>query len=384
MNDRAVLGPGDVTDADLAAMVADWLGCDRSHVELVRSSADVVPYDLEAITTAGRYWVSGAVRTPQGTVPFEFFVKHVRCWSRSAAFSQVPPEFQAMAAAGVPWYTEPLIYRSDLAQRLPDGLTMPRAVAVRDLDEKSAVIWLERVATIERSWTVAHLARTAYLLGRLAASPAVRELAGIGERERGWPVRSYVEGRVQIQVLPMLRAEALWHHPLIAGAFDARLRARLLAAADRLPEYLAEIEQVPLGTAHGDACTNNLLVKADSDDLVLIDYGFWSTQPLGFDLSQLILGDVQLGRRPASSLPEVEDAVLPAYVEGLQAEGCDVDPVVVRRAHALCMLIFFGLSAFPLEHLDQQPTARLHEIAAERARAATFILDLVDATEPDR
>ena len=41
-------------------------------------------------------------------------------------------------------------------------------------------------------------------------------------------------------------------------------------------------------------CTNNLLVQRDSEDLVLIDYGFWSTQPLGFDLSQLLLGDVIL------------------------------------------------------------------------------------------
>jgi len=382
MNDRAVLGPADVPDADLAAMVADWLGCDRSHVELVHSSAEVVPYDLEAITTAGRYWVSGTVRTAQGMVAFEFFVKHVQCWSRSEAFSQVPPQFQAMAEAGVPWYTEPLIYRSDLARRLPGGLSVPRAVAVRDLDAKSATIWLEKVPTIERPWTVDQLARAAYLLGRLAASPAVRELAGIGERERSWPVRTYVEGRLGVQVLPLLRAEQLWHHPLIAGAFDANLRARLLAAADRLPEYLAEIEQVPLATAHGDACTNNLLATSDSDDLVLIDYGFWGSKPLGFDLSQLILGDVQLGRRSASSLTELDTAVLPAYVEGLQAEGCEIDPAVIRRTHALCMLIFSGLSAVPMEHLDQQPTARLHEITAERARTATFILDLVDATDP--
>jgi hypothetical protein len=380
MNDRSVLGPADVSDGDLAAIVADWLGRDRSDVALVTSCAEAVRYDLEAITTAGRYWVSGRVRTPERTVAFEFFVKHVQCWSRSPAFAQVPPQFRAMAEAGVPWYTEPLIYRSDLAQRLPEGLTMPRAVAVRDLDGKSAAVWLERVPAIERSWSVAQLARAAYLLGRLAASPAVQELASIGERERSWPVRSYVEGRLGVQVVPMLRAEELWHHPLIAAAFDPDLRARLLAAADRLPEYLAEVEQTPLGTAHGDACTNNLLVEADSDDLVLIDYGFWGTQPLGFDLSQLILGDVQLGRRPASSLPEVVAAVLPAYVEGLHAEGCDVDPAVVRRTHALCMLIYSALSAFPLEHLAKQPTADLHEITAERARAATFTLDLVAAT----
>jgi hypothetical protein len=43
------------------------------------------------------------------------------------------------------------------------------------------------------------------------------------------------------------------------------------------------------------------------------------------------------------------------------------------------MLIYSGLSAIPIEHLDQEPTPRLHAIAAERATTARFILDLVDA-----
>lgn len=113
---------------------------------------------------------------------------------------------------------------------------------------------------------------------------------------------------------------------------------------------------------------------------MLIDFGFWGTQPLGFDLSQLILGDVQLGRHPASSLSSLEEAVVPAYLDGPLDEDADVDPGSVRRAHALCMLIFSGLSAIPLEHLDLESTARLHRIAAERATAACFMLDLVDAT----
>jgi len=378
--DRSVLGAADVTDDELTEMVAAWLGDDAADVELVESSAEVVPYDLPAITTAGRYWVSGTARTPRGLVPFRFFVKHVQSWSRSPLFAQVPPEYREMAEAGVPWQTEPLVYRSDLGQRLPSGLTMPRAVAVRDLDEKSGAVWLEEVVVAERAWTVEQLAHAAYLLGRLAASPAVRELASIGEQTRSWPVRSYVEGRVSVQILPMLHSDEIWRHPLVSAAFDADLRGRMCAAADLVSGYIEEIERVPLGTAHGDACTNNLLVQPNSDDLVLIDYGFWTTQPLGFDLSQLIMGDVQIGRRPASCLWRVEDACTPAYIEGLRDEGSDVPAAAVRRAHALLMLIFCGLSAIPVEHLELEPTAELHRIAAERAAAARFMLDLVDAT----
>ena len=137
-------------------------------------------------------------------------------------------------------------------------------------------------------------------------------------------------------------------------------------------------------------------MQAGSDDLVLIDFGFWSTQPIGFDLGQLLLGDVQIGRRPAATLPAVEQGCLPAYVDGLRDEGCDLPLDVVRRAHALQMLIFTGFSSSMLEGLLEQPgrdgrdgggdegkaaAPDLLEQAAERARIAEFVLDLVDETE---
>jgi len=382
MTGREVLGAADVTDAELAAMVARWAGLPIAGAELEWSRAEVVPYDLEAITTAGRYWVSGRVRAADDVLPFCFFVKHVRSWSRSPQFAYVPEALRPVAAASVPWRTEALVYRSDLRDHLPAGVTMPRALAVRDLDEESAVVWLERVEAVDRVWTVEHLAHAARLLGRLAASPAVRPFAGIGEQDRSWPVRSYVEGRLAGMVVPALRDDGVWHHPLVAAAFDDELRDRMRAAANRVPRYLAEIEAMPVGAAHGDACPNNLLVTAGSDDLVLIDYGFWSTQPLGFDLSQLVVGDVQIGRRPAADLATVEAAVVPAYLAGLRDEGCDLDETRLRRAHALCLLIFSGLSALPFELLDCPPTPQRHRVTAERAVLARFSLDLVAATEP--
>ena len=381
MSDRRILGPADVSDAELAGIVAGWLGESPSDIAVVHSDAEVVPYDLDAITTAGRSWLRGEARTPSGVRTFSFFVKHVQSWSRSPLFVAVPPDFRESAEASVPWRTEPLIYRSDLRDRLPDGLTMPRAVAVRDLDEKSAAVWLEEVPTVPRVWTVQHLARAAYLLGRLAASPAVRELAGIGGNPDGRPVRGYLHGRLSHHILPMLRGDEIWQHPLVFPAFDADLRRRLLDAADQLPRYVDEIEQMPVGASHGDACPNNILVRPDSDDLVLIDFGFWMPQPFGFDLGQLLLGDVQLGRSPAEELNRNEKACTSAYVEGLHREGCDVDAARVRRTHALLMLIFSGISAIPAEHLGSAPTPELLRISAERAAAARFMLDLVDATE---
>jgi asparagine synthetase B (glutamine-hydrolysing) len=44
MSARTLLGPADVSDADLAGFVADALGV--QHVELLSSEAELVDYDL--------------------------------------------------------------------------------------------------------------------------------------------------------------------------------------------------------------------------------------------------------------------------------------------------------------------------------------------------
>ncbi|MCU1535851.1 MAG: hypothetical protein JWP82_202 [Humibacillus sp.] len=396
MTRRELLGVADVSDTTLLSYAATRLGLDAADCALRGSSASVVDYDLDAITTAGRWWVVADVTTPEGDRQVRFFVKHVQSWTRSPYFAFVPPELREAAAQGVPWRTEPLVYTSDLADQLPDGLTMPAVVDVRFVDDLSAVIWLEAVDTVERDWDPAAVTRTAHLLGRLAASPRVRPLAAIGEADGRRGVRSYTEGRLQGQVVPLLRSDELWQHPALVETFEPGLRARLLGHLDRVGDYIDWLEQVPEGAAHGDACPNNLLRRAGDDDLVVIDFGFWSTQPLGFDLGQLLLGDVQLGRRPASQLASLDPLCVEAYASGVAQEGVDIDLPTLRRAHALHMLLFSGFSAFLVDGLlggmpgpssateDTTAQERLQGLVQhlrERAVLTTFVLDLVDATE---
>lgn len=373
---RSVLGPADVSDGELAAMVAGSLGV--PDVEVVDSHAEVAEYDIEALTTAARYRVRGTARHTAGTSPFAFYVKVVQSWTRSAAFQQVPEPLRQVAAAGLPWQNEPLVYRSDLGDRLPAGLSLPRVHAVHDLDELSAAVWLQLVDVDPTPWPAARFERAAYLLGRLAASPRVAPLRQLGTRD---VVRGYAQGRVEHQILPTLRSTELWRHPLVAESFPEALRHRLLAAGDALPELLAELDGVPLGSAHGDACPRNLLVARGAPDaFVLIDFGFWNESPLGFDLTQLLLGEMQVGERSAAEVAALERRCLEAYVRGLRDEGCDAALEAVRRAHALLMLLFWGLSSVPLELAFGLPGPGPAAVVRERAQAATFVLDLVDAT----
>ena len=378
MHERAALGPADVDDARLARLVADALGV--AEVELLSSRAEVVAYDIEALTTAGRYRVTGHARHLAGTEDFAFFVKVVQSWARTPAFGFVPEHLREFALAALPFEAEPRVYRSDLADRLPPGLTMPRAHAVIDLDAESTALWLDDVPVVAALWDRAAMARAAQLLGRLAASPRVRPLATVADPQQHRTLRSYAESRLGLQVVPALHDDDLWRHPVVAAGFDDALRRDLVAAADTLPTVVDELEALPHGAAHGDACTRNLLVAADRPQLVLIDFGFWGPQPYGFDLGQLLLGEVQLGERPAAALPDDERACLAAYVEGLRVEGCEVDAAAVERGHALQMLLFGALPALPFELLDGPPTPAAIEISRQRAAAARFVLDLVATT----
>lgn len=378
-HDRSLLGAADVSDAELTQLVAAALGTSRSATELIGSHATRVAYDVPSITTAGRYWVRGTASVAGRETAYSLFVKVVRAWSRSPFFADVPLELREMAAAGVPWRTEALVYRSDLHDRLPEGLTMPRALAVHDLPDEACSIWLPEIEVEPRGpWSLERYAAAARLLGRLAASPAVAELAEVGEFP--WGPHVYLHGRVESQVLPVLRSPDVWRHPLVAGAFDATLRARLLDAADRAGDITDELAALPVVTGHGDACPSNLLVGPSEPGFVLIDFGFWNRLPIGYDLGQLLVGDVQGGHRSATDLAAIDTACVPAYVEGLSAEGHEVDERVVRRAHALQLVLFVGLSALPFEHLGTAASPALHRDAAERAGTARYCLDLLDAT----
>ncbi len=376
MTTRALLGPADVDDSSLASMVGEALAVE--DVELLDCSVEVVDYDLDALTTAGRFWVRGTAEHAEGRSPYAFFVKVVQSWSRTPQFQMVPEDMRDQAAAGLPWQGEPRVYCSDLADSLPAGLALPHVHLVRELDELSACLWLQAVDADPTPWEPATFGRAAYLLGRLAASSAVEPLAGLGMQD---VVRSYFHGRVSGQILPALHDEALWAHPLVAGAFDPELRERVLAAADALPTLVAELDHAPLGVAHGDACVRNLLVPRDgAHDFVLIDFSFWCRAPLGFDLTQLLLGEVQLGERSATELPELHELCLRSYARGLQDEGSDVTLDVVRRVQALLMFLFAGLSCVPVELAYGMRGPGGADVVHERAAAARFALDLLEAT----
>lgn len=385
MSNREALGAADLTDEEFQQVVARVVGSAPAAVEIIDCRVEAVDYDLPTIFTLARHWVRGRARTPSGVREFSIFVKTICAFHRSPLFALVPGHLRPLVEAmPLPWHAEAAAYRSDLAAHLPDGLRMPQAYAVRDLDESSAAVWLEAIPAVPHDWSTNDLAVAAYRIGRFAASADVAKAARTTRRDvprhyAGRELRYYIEGRFDHMVVPALQDDELARHPLVAGAFGD-LRDRMLAAVDAVPQWLAELEAAPAVTTHGDTAVNNLLRVHGTDDIVLIDFGLLSRMPVGTDLAQLLVGETQLGRRPAALLAADDAAITAAYTAGLHAEGSTIDIDTVRRAHALQMALFSGLSGYPFEYLDAPPTPELMALSLERAAITRYCLDLVDAT----
>lgn len=372
-----LLGDDDVTDAELSALVADLWAVPSAL--LTDSVAEQVAYDIPSILTGARTWVHGHADAGAGPRPFTFFVKRVHHWRHSPAFAFVPPEIAAWAAQSLPWRSEVLVYASDLGTRLPRGLTMPRALRVDDRPDETAVLWLESVEHDPTPWDAATYVRASRLLGRLSGSARVADLAAIDPQP--WHIRSFVAGRLAHTVLPVLADEAVWQHPAVAEHFGP-LRPRLHEVARRLDALADEYAALPHLAAHGDACPNNLLRHVDDDGFTLIDYGFWRPQPVAYDLSQLLVGEIQMRRLDADDLPGRAAACLEAYAAGLADEGRTVDPAVVRRSHAVSLVLFNGLPSIPVDALGEEDQDAAAHHVAQRAAMAAYSLDVLDATEP--
>lgn len=389
VHDRTRLGADDVDDDELAAMVADlWR---VASVELSDSAAETVAYDIPSILTGARTWVRGRADAGDGVREFTLFVKRVHHWRHSPAFAFLPPEVAEWAATTVPWRAEVLLYGSDLAERLPEGLAMPRALRVDDRPDETAVLWLEAVEARTDPWDREAYVEAAGLLGRMTGSERVAELAGIDPLP--WHIQYFVQGRLAHTVLPGLFDDASWEHELVAPHFG-EMREELTATANHLDRLAEEFAAMPHRASHGDACPNNLLRRPGGHGFTLIDYGFWRPQPIGFDLSQLLVGDIQIGRRDADDLPELAEACLTAYAAGLAAEGLDVPHAVLRRGHAVSLMLFNGLPSLPLEmlaeagalaaagELTDERRAAMDHWSRQRARIARYALDVMARTDP--
>ncbi|WAC55836.1 phosphotransferase [Gordonia sp. SL306] len=371
MDVAALLGPPELPVPSLAAM----LGVSEASV----TGVDEVEYDLMALTTGSRWRVG--VDTAHGHRCY--VVKVARTFARSPILAMIPPALRDEAIRALPWQIEPDVYRSELHRHMPAGSRLPACHGVVDLDDASAAIWMEFVQHDTSVWDAARHGAAARLLGRLAASSSVADIADdIGHPAGPGQARMYWSGRLMDQFVRSYLDGTAWDDPVIARHVDARFRERMMRFIDGVPALFDEIESLPLLSSHGDACPNNLL--AADGGFVVIDWAFFARGRMGFDLSQLVISEIELRQRPTERLADVQQVCLPAYRQGLADGGVSVSMAELERAHHIQLAVAHVVSAIPLDLLtpaveaDRVPGSALDRLTADRVAMIGHMLDNIE------
>lgn len=382
----------DVDPFSFAMLPPDKLACLMSRlidapVTIDRVEPTRLLFNWGAISTAGVWRVDVHGHTDRGAVEHRFFVKllrHARLWPLLDLIPAGAPQEELVKR--LPWRLELDLHRAGIAELLPDGLRMPELHAVREFDADHVAMWWEFVEAHQEVWEVRDYARVAFLLGQLAArrrlGAAVNErLPGYCRDSESSALRYYTEHRVLLGMAPHLRSGDVWGHPIIVEALaavdDAQLPADMVKLLDRLPDILDLLDGLPQTYCHGDASPRNFLMPADrSDRLVLIDWGFETPLPVGFDLGQLLVGLANAQLCDLDVLPDILEAIVPAYAAGLAAEGYDEDPAVVRLGLIGSLTTRTALVALPFEMLDREHESQTEEMWVNQLRLTRYLVDL--------
>jgi hypothetical protein len=356
---------------NVTAVVGGMLG---RPITLASWRVERVAYESGSPATGGLYRVRGTTGDGRGWSVFVKLLQHPRHWQR---LHLIPPAIRESFAAEFPWRQELAAWEGGFANRLPDGLRLPKLYQITDLGEDRLLVWMEDINALDDAWDVARFARAAHLLGGLAAlrsTPAILAATGY---DPGWGLRGYFDGRVTMAGLAPLDNDDLWRHPLIAQSADPALRDDMRALASRLPAFLDRLDSLPQAVPHGDASPQNLLVPAEAPhELVAIDISFQCPLAIGFDLGQLLIGLVHAGLMPASDLPKVHEVLVPSFVDGAREYGLAVTADDVTFGYVASLVIRAGYTSLPYEMLGAPATPELEGYFRERAALTRFLIDL--------
>jgi hypothetical protein len=299
--------------------------------------------------------------------------KTLRPASTAPGFAAIPPEHHPQVLEDLDWLDEPRIYRSGLANALPDGLRMPRCYAI-DEESDRITLWLEKVPDVA-TWTADRYHRSARALGELGGlvdADGARVRWGLHGRDIG----RLFAGKVRFFDLVVQADDSFWQQPHVAGAIDANHRRDLERCAVIVPQLLDRLGATRQGICHGDATPDNLLGSDATGDVVAIDWSYGHVGALGTDLGQLLVGRFESGAAEPEQIIEIADAILTGYCDGLDAAGITVRVEDIRLAWAVHLAIRSVFSALVIDHRPDLDSDGLAELTRRRAAIARFGLDL--------
>ena len=257
-----------------------------------------------------------------------------------------------MAAAGVPVaHRAPRLRLRPRLERLPDGLRMPRALGISSPTTRARSSGSRTSRARPRSGRSPRYERAAFLLGRLAASPASPSAAtSVRSTSRSTPTCtagspgrwSPADGRRR--VAPPARRGRLRREPARpvarGGPAGGGVRRRADGPADpELARRRQPQQPAPRRRPSARSCSSTTGSGSPARSVSTSASCWWARSS------------------SAAAAPRIWPRATPclsAYARGLADEGMGIAEGVVRRAHALQLWLFGGLSA-AVEQLDPAP-----------------------------
>jgi hypothetical protein len=332
-------------------------------------------YSFGSPATGGLYRLHGP-----GWTWFGKLLQHVRHWP---ALPLLPPEVAADFVVDFPWRSELVLWDERFCGRMPTGLRPPVLHGLVELPDDRVMIWMEDVTETATPPDLDRFGRAAHLLGRWNARCADAEALEASEHPPGFALRMYAEKAVGPRGLGPLADDELWSHPWLDG--QQGLRSDLQHLGSLIPAMLDRLDTHVQALPHGDASPQNLLVPAtDPDTFIVIDPSFTSPHALGFDLGQLLVGLVHAGEIPAATMPDIVSVIVPAYREGLAAEGVTDQGEAAYDGFVTSLMVRSGFDSFLFDLIGSDDPAD-RPAFDERVALSRFVTDLyLDAHPEDR
>ncbi|HEX6149973.1 hypothetical protein [Nocardioides sp.] len=334
---------------------------------------EAFPYAFGSPATGGLYRLHGP-----DWCWFGKLLQHVRHWP---ALPSLPPAVAEEFVADFPWRSELVLWDPGFSDRMPEGLRPPVLHGLVELPDDKVMVWMEDVRQSALPPDLDLFRRAAHLLGRWNARCTAPAALAVSDYPPGYALRMYAEKAVAHRGLGPLADDQLWSNPRLAEHLG--LRADLQRLAERIPAMLDRLDGYVQALPHGDASPQNLLVPAEEPDtFVVIDPSFTSPHALGFDLGQLLVGLVHAGDIPAATLPDIVSVIVPAYQEGLAAEGIDDQAEAARDGFVTGVQLRSGFDSFLFDLIGTTDPAERH-VFDERVALCRFLADLYLDEHPD-
>lgn len=138
--------------------------------------------------------------------------------------------------------------------------------------------------------------------------------------------------------------DMLWDHPIMLNHYpppEENPFRQLLMESDR---FLSKLDRLPNVICHGDTYPTNFMARMGWNGkvkTVALDWALMGIQPVGDDLGQFVYGAIE--RLKGLDGDSIQETLFDAYLEGLQENGLQIDPTLVRFGFTTSAALRVGL-----------------------------------------